>query len=302
MSGGVIITLGERMDSLLAWIASPDEFNDHHDDDVVPDTVAVSLWMACVRHTHGFSLSRLVQTVLAQFDRATQNEETVMIARLRSALRLCLALAVRCRTVEESEVLDIARMVTEKGASFSSESRFIESGGNCTHAAAFPFASGPPTSTSGWRRHVRFSKRRRVEEEGFKGKENVFSRDVIIHVLQFCDARTVGRACAVSLEWKLAEKSGQDVIWKPLFLRKWPGVKGPMTNLKARFEERVKSIRRMRLPVGRSMIPKPHYCLWCDVAFPTLTTSKNHSCLRKKADLIRQKLALEPKSAETYCN
>jgi hypothetical protein len=201
--------------------------------------------------------------------------------------------------VEENEVEQMIQTLSSATAlGVSSETRFLQSGGNCHHAGAFPFAEQPEGFELGiWRKRVKYNKRRRLDNRCSVYTSNVFSRDVVINILRFCDIQTLVRAAQVSREWRIAEEFANDT-WQRCFFRKWPDAKqrenqGESTGYKARFHSRIAAARSLKIPLGRKTIPRPVFCPFCDLAFLNTSIRNKHTCKIPKskghADRVKRK-------------
>lgn len=271
------------------WIAEGDGQS------IFEDTLPLSLATACFsERLHDDDRCQLINLVNKATKDLLSGHIEMSRIRLRAFLRVILGIAVHCKAVDVKEYEGIVSALREAGSIVSGELRYIVSGGTSAHSRAYPFSSPDiGIDASMWRsRGPSFGN---IGVSMTKIAKDVFSRDVIVKVLSFCDARTICQAALVSNEWHLAEGIAGDSIWRRVFLRQWPNARQTIAKYKDRYQTRLRLAASRKVSFGRRLpLPRPIFCPLCDLPFNTESHCNKHICKnekqprkrRKKGDLI----------------
>jgi len=265
-----------------------DDENNHENEDLdlVPEQFCTQLFLEFGNQRN----TRPIQDFVAECLTRMTEERNEKTQRARAALRLGMAFLVHCTKVDRQEISSVLTTLASssvKALGIDSETRFLSSGGKCTYAEAFPFAHLPDylSHNSGlWRKSTCGVKRHRAHifDSSNNSVRDGFARDLIIHVLSYCNPKSVTKASQVSREWNEAATVSSDAIWKNLFFKKWPDAQETADvggAYKDRFKQRIIGPRSLKIPLGRrSSLPRPVFCEWCDKAFGSRSLVKKHRC------------------------
>ena len=251
--------------------------------DVVPDNLAVDAFRDTIEDTNQSALHEYIKACTGIIGSCTDNE--AYKKRARVGLRLGLGIAVHCSKFQRRDCLHVKRILEGKQSLIASEYRYFISGGVCSHAASFPFyCSRSDIPPSAYRKSVDpkwFAKTNKPRAP--ETPENVFSNDIIVRILCYCDAQTLCRAITLSREWNLAEKKASSTIWMHLFMARWPSATmANSTNFKLRYMQRCLNARSRKVGLGSGALGPPIFCPHCDRVFSKEHHLNKHQCAPEK--------------------
>jgi hypothetical protein len=282
------------MDQLLIWVER--ENNDDEENDVVPEYIARQVFLEridnpIIKETSSYAdpscdCSTLVDVTKNCIERISKLSCTNIsgMSRARAALRLVIAVAIHCRYVDYREISRVLCVLTKvKDKWIDSERRFVESGGNCSHAGAFPFPTLPTFATcDNWRKRVPRNTIKECNKPVFGQTSWLDSSDMILLIMSFCDIRTLSRVSMVSKVWNNVERTSSNLLWGPHFLDRWPDAELTNACTKQRFKQRLDAAKQVKVSPRTRNIPKLVYCPICDISCRSASALKKHSCKRAR--------------------
>jgi len=220
--------------------------------------------------------------------RSPDSTEVRHRSRLLTALRLVIGAAVRCKCIyvcQVSRILSLLRTV--KHVNLQLEISFLEKGGLGVSKQLFGFPK--PSSSQeaqSWRSRVSINNGISIANAKVESA-TVLVPEILHCIIAFSDLKTICSSCPVSRLWNAAASVGQGVIWRRLFLDKWPDASS-FGNFRERFRFRVEAAKSVKIPFGKKKVPRVNFCPDCDAVFTQRGSLKRHVCAnkRKRAKIV----------------